>query len=58
MGDSDVLEESADVVGGSEGIFDELKQELDKTSMPPPASPTKSGPHVMMLVVLVVLQCL
>ena len=54
MGDSDASEESADV-GGSENIFDELKQELDKTSMPPPASPTKSGPHVMMPVVLVVL---
>ena len=55
MASSDASDESADVVAGAEGIFDDMKQEFDKTSMPPPQSPTKGGPHVMMRVVLVVL---
>ena len=53
--DSDASKESADVLGGSEGIFDDVKKDLDTISMPPQASQSKSGPHVMIPVVLVVL---
>ena len=34
---------------------DDVKKDLDTISMPPPASQSKSGPHVMIPVVLVVL---
>ena len=53
--DSDASKESADVLGGSEGIFDDVRNDHDTITMPPPASPSKSGPHVMIPVVLVVL---
>ena len=53
--DSEASKESADVLGGSEGIFDEVKKDLDTITMPPPASQSKSGPHVMIPVMLVVL---